>query len=66
MYERLLSQLTNISLSLDSIYSRMMKLKTSDYSANAESDLVSAQLMQLLEDIDLLDTALSEHLGFSE
>ena len=66
MYERLVSQLTNISLSLDSIYSRMMKLKTSDYSTNAESDLVSAQLMQLLEDIDLLDTALSEHLGFSE
>ena len=66
MYERLVSQLTNISLSLDSIYSRMMKLKTSDYSAHVESDLVSAQLMQLLEDIDLLDAALSEHLGLSE
>ena len=66
MYERLVSQLINISLSLDSIYSRIMKLKTSDYSATAESDLVSAQLMQLLEDINLLDTALSEHLRFSE
>lgn len=67
MYERLVSQVTNIWMSLDSIYSRMMKLKTSEYSpANAESDQVSSQLTQLLEDAEQLDTALNEHLALSE
>ena len=67
MYERLVSQVTNIWMSLDSIYSRMMKLKTSEYSpANAESEQVSSQLSQLLEDIEQLDTALNEHLALSE
>lgn len=67
MYERLVSQVTNIRMSLDSIYSRMMKLKTSDYSlASAESEQVSNQLTQLLEDVEQLDTALSEHLALSE
>lgn len=65
--ERLISQLTNISLSLDSIYSRMMKLKSSDYSLkSAESDQVSKQLNRLVADVEQLDAALNENLGFEE
>jgi Ni,Fe-hydrogenase I large subunit len=65
--ERLISQLTNISLSLDSIYSRMMKLKSSDYSMkSAESDQVSEQLNRLVADVEQLDAALNENLGFEE
>jgi DNA repair exonuclease SbcCD ATPase subunit len=64
IYERLVSQLTNISISLDSMYSRMMKLKTSEYSlASAESDQVSSQLDDLLRDVEQLDTALTENLA---
>jgi chromosome segregation ATPase len=64
VYERLVSQLTNISISLDSMYSRMMKLKTSEYSlASAESEQVSAQLDQILEDVEQLDTALKQNLA---
>jgi DNA repair exonuclease SbcCD ATPase subunit len=67
MYERLVSQVTNIWMSLDSIYSRMMKLKTSDYSpGSAESKQVSGQLSQLLEDVEQLDTTLNEHLALSD
>ncbi len=67
VYERLVSQLTNISNSLDSVYSRMMKLQTSEYSlASAESDQVSAQLNELLQDVEQLDTALTENLGLPE
>jgi len=63
--ERLTSQLTNISLSLDSIYSRMMKLKSSDYSLHsAESDQVSEQLTHLVADVEQLDAALNQNLGF--
>lgn len=65
IYERLISQLTNISLSLDSIYSRMMKLKSSDYSLkSAESDQVSEQLNRLVADVEQLDAALNDNLGF--
>jgi hypothetical protein len=67
VYERLVSQLTNISISLDSMYSRMMKLKTSEYSLeSAESDQVSAQLTELLRDAEQLDTALNENLALPE
>lgn len=67
MYERLVSQVTNIWMSLDSIYSRIMKLKTSESSpVNAESEQVSSQLTHLLEDVEQLDTALNEHLALSE
>lgn len=63
VYERLVSQVTNISLSLDSMHSRMMKLKTSEYSmASAESDQVSAELNEILRDVEQLDTALNENL----
>ena len=63
-YERLVSQVTNISISLDSMYSRMMKLKTSEYSlASAESEQVSVQLNQILKDVEQLDTALTENLS---
>ncbi len=63
--ERLTSQLTNISLSLDSIYSRMMKLKSSDYSLHsADSDQVSEQLNRLVADVEQLDAALNQNLGF--
>ena len=61
----LTSQLTNISLSLDSIYSSMMKLKSSDYSLHsAESDQVSEQLNHLVADVEQLDAALNQNLGF--
>ncbi|MBD3308495.1 hypothetical protein GF339_18865 [candidate division KSB3 bacterium] len=63
VYERLVSQLTNIGISLESIYSSMMKLKTSEYSlASAESDQVSAQLTHLLREAETLDSALDEQL----
>lgn len=66
-YQRLASQLTNISISLDSVYSRIMKLKTSEYSqARIESEEVSAQLTQLMEDVEQLDTALSRDLNLPE
>lgn len=67
VYERLVSQLTNISISLDSMYSRMMKLKTSEYSLeSADSDQVSTQLDDLLRDVEQLDTALNENLSLPE
>lgn len=63
--ERLTSQLTNIALSLDSLYSRMMKLKSADYSfQDAESEHLSEQLTSLLNDVELLDDALSRNMGF--
>ena len=67
VYERLVSQLTNISISLESMYSRMMKLKTSEYSlASAESDQVSAQLHEILQEMEQLDSALNENLSLPE
>ena len=67
VYERLVSQLTNISLSLESMYSRMVKLKTSEYSlASAESDQVSAQLHGILEEMDQLDSAINENLSLPD
>jgi len=67
VYERLVSQLTNISISLDSMYSRMMKLKTSEYSLeSAEGDQVSTQLNDLLRDVEHLDTALNENLSLPD
>jgi hypothetical protein len=64
VYERLVSQVTNISISLDSMYSRMMKLKTSEDSlASAESDQVSAQLTSILKDVEQLDNALKKQLA---
>jgi hypothetical protein len=66
MYERLVSQLTNISISLESIYSRMMKLKTLEYSlASAESDQVAIQLNTMLQDMEQLDSALKETLSLT-
>ncbi len=66
MYERLVSQLTNISISLESIYSRMMKLKTLEYSlASAESDQVAMQLNTILQDMEQLDSALRETLSLT-
>jgi chromosome segregation ATPase len=67
VYERLVSQLTNISLSLESMYSRMMKLKTSEYSlASAESDQLSAQLHAILEEMDQLDSAMNANLSLPD
>lgn len=67
VYERLVSQLTNISISLDSMYSRMMKLKTSEYSLESgDSDQVSTELDELLRDVEQLDTALDENLSLPE
>ncbi len=64
VYERLISQLTNISISLESMYSRMMKLKTSEYSlASAESDQVSTQLNDILQEVERLDSALNDNLS---
>lgn len=63
MYERLVSQLTNISISLDSLYPRMMKLKTAEDSVSqAESGQAAAELTQLLNDVEQLDNALRDHL----
>jgi uncharacterized phage infection (PIP) family protein YhgE len=63
VYERLVSQLTNIAISLDSMHARMMKLKSSEYSlASAESDQVAAQLNRILADVEQLDAALKENL----
>jgi hypothetical protein len=63
IYERLISQLTNIALSLDSMYSRMMKLNTSDYPmATAASEQVAEQLHAMLSDAEHLDAMLDEHL----
>jgi hypothetical protein len=67
VYERLVSQLTNISISLDSMYSRMMKLKTSEYSLeSADSDQVSTELDDLLRDVEQLDAALNKNLSLPE
>ena len=67
VYERLISQLTNISISLDSMYSKMMKLKTSEYSlANAESEQVAGQLNELLDEMEQLDSAINDTLSLPE
>jgi hypothetical protein len=67
VYERLVSQVTNISLSLESMYSRMMKLKTSVYSlASAESEQLSAQLHGILEEMDQLDSAMNANLSLPD
>lgn len=64
VYERLVSQVTNISMSLESMYFKMMKLKTAEYSlAKAESDQVAEQLTGLLGDVEQLDSALNDHLS---
>lgn len=67
IYDRLTSQVTNISISLDSLYSRMIKLKTTEYSPTGiENEQVAAQLQQMLQDIDQLDSAVNEHLSLSD
>ncbi len=61
MYERLVSQVTNISLSLESMYSRMVKMKTLDYSlASAEGDHVASLLNDIVQEVEQLDSALKE------
>lgn len=61
MYERLVSQVTNITVSLDTLHSRVMKLKTTEYSlAQLESEHLSEQLTDLLEDVEQLEQVLSE------
>ncbi len=61
VYERLVSQLTNISISLESMYSRIMKLKTTEYSLeSAESDQVTCQLNDILQEVEQLDSALND------
>ncbi len=67
VYERLVSQVTNISMSLESIYVKMLKLKTAEYSlAKAESDQVAERLTGLLDDVEQLDSALNDHLALPE
>ena len=64
VHERLISQVTNISMSLESMYVKMMKLKTAEYAlAKAESDRVAQQLTGLLDDVEQLDSALNDHLS---
>jgi len=42
----------------------MMKLKTSEYSlASAESDQVSTQLNDILQEVERLDSALNDNLS---
>lgn len=63
MYERLVSQVTNITVSLESLHARVMKLKTAEYSlAQLESEHLSEQLTDLLQDVEQLELVLSEML----
>lgn len=65
-YVRLVSQLTNISISLDSLHSRMVKLSTAEHSpAKSESGRVIEQLHGMLYDMEVLDAAINEQLSLS-
>lgn len=60
--DRLVAQVTNISRSLESFYSRMVKLCTLEAAlASAESEHIARQLDELLTDLELFDQAISEH-----
>lgn len=64
IYERLRSQLTNIEIAFESIYSRMVKLNSTDAAlTDAESQAVAAQLRRMLGDMAQLDAALNEQLA---
>jgi hypothetical protein len=67
MYERLVSHVTNVAISLESLHPRMMKLKTAhDTYSEAEIMQVSTQLRQILEDVEQLDSALKTELALPE
>ncbi|PIE32552.1 hypothetical protein CSA56_15225 [candidate division KSB3 bacterium] len=66
-YERFISQLTNISISLDSLHSRMMKLSTTEQSVvEPDSGQITEQLHSMLHDMELLDAALDEQFSFTQ
>lgn len=61
MYDRLVSQVTNIIISLESVHVSVMKLNAvEDSLAQLESEQVSEQLTDLLEDVKQLEYVLRE------
>ncbi len=63
-YERLVSQVTNISTSLESLYSRMIKINSAGCgSAQFESEDVSKELQNMLQEMEYLESALNEQLS---
>ncbi len=64
IYERLRSQLTNIAVAFESIYSRMVKLSSTDVTlTDVESQAVAAQLQRMLRDMAQLDAAMNAQLA---
>ena len=62
-YERLVSQVTNISISLESLYSRMVKVNSAGCgSTQFESEQVANELQEMLQDMKYLESALNEQL----
>lgn len=60
-YERLVSQVTNISISLESLYSRMVKISNTECaSAQSENEQVSKELQGMLQEMEYLELALNE------
>ena len=64
IYERLRSQLTNIEIAFESMYSRIVKLNSTDATlSEAESQAAAAQLQRMLRDMAQLDAAMNAQLA---
>ena len=62
-YERLISQVTNIATSLENLHSNMVKINSTGCgSAQPESEQVTQELQEMLQDMEYLESALNEQL----